>query len=312
MVFGTIFAKRAKLRWINMKRIILVLLTLVFSLCFYAGCNNNVEGNNPVTGVKDGYIYVLEFGDVSAKFEKGQATLSLNGGSANAYSSGDKITEVGNYCLEWTDGKQSKTISFRVRHKTPDAPVVSGVKDGDVVEYGAVLKPLFDKGSAVLSNGTDETPFTSGSEISKVGVYTLTVNYQEVCTVVKFEIKLPSYAGQITDEFLGGEINSGWSTSDATLSIENDALVINDMADNNGYCIVSRQFTEIDLIKYPYVEIETSNLYNCSLKFRLSASKYPTATDPVIYTKAYSNGKNYIDVKSYVEQNNLDVSCASL
>ena len=108
------------------KKIFLVLLTLVFSLCFYAGCNNNVDENNPVTGVKDGYIYVLEFGDVSAKFEKGQATLSLNGGSANAYSSGDKITEVGNYCLEWTDGKQSKTISFRRKKSSFHRNTMSG------------------------------------------------------------------------------------------------------------------------------------------------------------------------------------------
>ena len=72
-----------------MKKIIQLLmctLLCISSLCFYAGCNWTLtDMDTGITGIEDGYIYVIEFGDIAAEFEVGSATISKDGGEATEY-----------------------------------------------------------------------------------------------------------------------------------------------------------------------------------------------------------------------------------
>lgn len=306
-----------------MKNLLKIILSIIIVLSFcliFIGCQeesndnqneNTIEGSTDnetietdVEGIKDGRVYVLEFGTISARFNSGSATIIKDGGTSRPYVSGESITEIGEYVLIWGE----KTYSFTVRNKTPDAPIIEGVSDGTTVEFGEKLTPTFDKGVAFISkNGQEGVPFEDGSDVTEVGEYTLSVEYEEIVSTVNFKIILPRYTGQITDEFLGGVIASDWRTSDTILSLENQALKIQDRADNNGYGIVSRYFKGIDLNVYPFLSFKTISLENCTVKYRLSINQYPTASDPVLEVRAQGAGMNYLDVKSYAEENLLDL-----
>ncbi|MGN1100409.1 MAG: hypothetical protein ACI4S9_08695 [Christensenellales bacterium] len=281
------------------------------SMCVACGTDNGTDG---VTGIEDGQIYVIELGNIAAEFTSGSATLSKDGGAAADYASGTSITEAGQYVLVWKKGDKTISYSFTVKHKTPDAPVVTGVTDGQKIEYGTAVSATFDKGSAYLSkDGAVAEAYEAGTPVTEIGKYVLTVSFESVSTVVNFEITLPDYAGQMTDEFLGGVVNGGYvNNEDCIMSIENDALHVTDVDDANGYCLFRRNFKGLNLDNYPYVEFDVSEVQNCSVKFGVSIEQYIGASEPSVETRAYAPGKVYIDLKTYAADRGLDTTSANL
>ena len=295
------------------KKLMICIFAIVCALCIYAGCGSG-GGADGVTGIEDGMIYVIELGDIAAEFKSGKATLSKDGGAAAEYKSGTLITEAGEYVLVWTKGEKSETYNFTVKHKTPDAPVISGVAEGQKVAYGTAVKPTFDKGTATLSkDGGIAEPYTGGTEITEIGKYVLVVTFENVSSTVNFEITLPDYSGQMTDEFLGGVVSGDYVNSeDSILTIVNDALLIKDVNDANGYCLFRRKFAGLDLDTYPYVAFNVSEVQNASVKFGVSIEQYIGASEPSIETRAYAPGMAYLDLKTYAAARGLDTSNADL
>ena len=80
------------------------------------GFTNQADPLNPpaVTGVSDGEIINLNLFDCAPVFDKGTATLTKEGGSAQAFTSGTKITEVGKYTLSVKIGTLETTVRFEL------------------------------------------------------------------------------------------------------------------------------------------------------------------------------------------------------
>ncbi len=145
-----------------------------------------------ITGVKDGDI--LASGPRIAWEEKDgesvTALISKNGGTASEYLKGSFIEGDGSYSLTLTvknnvtGVSNKKTIKFSVDSVYPEAPVISGVKDGSVnagvvyvswearedYEYSAVVTPeggrsyAYVKGSPVAANGKYSVKVTAGKK----------------------------------------------------------------------------------------------------------------------------------------------------
>ena len=293
----------------KLRNVLICLLALVGVLCIYVGCGSNAPA---VSGIEDGQTYILEDGDIAAVFETGSATLAKDGGTASDYASGTLIVDAGEYVLIWRDGDRTETYNFTVKHDDSVAPVVSGVTDGQQVEYGTALTPTFDKGTATLSkDGAAASAFTSGTQVTEIGKYVLTVTNEGVSVTVSFEIVIPAYAGQMTDEFLSATPTGYTNTEDVILSIEDGALRVKDVDDNNGYCLLRKQFTGLDLETYPYVEFEVLEMDYVAVKFSVGVQNIiDQGANAATY--AYSPGKAYLDLKSFAEANELDTSACDL
>ncbi|OME73005.1 hypothetical protein BK120_32750, partial [Paenibacillus sp. FSL A5-0031] len=112
-----------------------------------------------VTGVADGGMYKDK---VTVSYNEGTATL--NGA---AFTSGTEVTQEGTYKLIVTDAAgNATTVNFVI---DTVAPIVTGVADGGI--YKEKVTVSYNEGTATL-NGT---AFTSGTEITADGSYTLVV-----------------------------------------------------------------------------------------------------------------------------------------
>ncbi|MBQ9482477.1 MAG: hypothetical protein IJU84_09965, partial [Clostridia bacterium] len=186
---------------------------------------------------------------------------------------------------------------------------VTGVTDGQKVVYGTTLTPVFDKGVATLSvDGGASEEFESGTTISEIGFYVLTVTYEETVKTVNFEITLPDTTGRITDEFVGGKLNGNYYSSDGYFKVENRNLVISDKEDGQAWAIVKHKVEHVNVTDWPYMEINVISVANCYAQMKFANVEYPGAGD---VQQAYTfdvNGIYYINVKEFAENSGLDLT----
>lgn len=112
-----------------------------------------------VSGAEDGKSYNT---DRTVTFDEGEAMLN-----GEAFASGGRISEDGNYTLIVTDAAGNLTMLTFAIDQQP--PVVDGVEDEE--SYNTDRTITFNEGTAVL-NGQ---PFVSGTSVSEEGEYTLVV-----------------------------------------------------------------------------------------------------------------------------------------
>ncbi|MBK1442817.1 hypothetical protein JHJ32_22685, partial [Parapedobacter sp. ISTM3] len=129
------------------------------------------------------------------------------------FTSGTEITDEGEYTLVVTDASgNSTTVSFTV-DKT--APVVTGVADGGY--YNEDVTVTFDEGTATL-NGE---PFTSGTEITDEGEYTLVVTDEAGnSTTVSFTVDK-------TAPVVTGVADGGYYNEDVTVTFDEGTATLN-------------------------------------------------------------------------------------
>ena len=85
----------------------------------------------------------------------------------------------------------SSNSSESTQPETPPAPVinVTGVTEGQSVVYGTVITPEFDNGTATLAkDGSEAVEFVSGTEVSEIGNYVLTITAEPTVVTVNFSI----------------------------------------------------------------------------------------------------------------------------
>ncbi|MEK0312537.1 cellulase family glycosylhydrolase [Cohnella sp. 56] len=126
-----------------------------------------------VSGIVNGGAYRTS---VTPVIKEGTATLSKDGGAAAAYASRTPISAEGHYSLAVTDTRNKTTTYAFTIDKV--APTVEGVADGGT--YSVIVTPTFGDNepgaTAVLAkNGATSTAFASGTPISTIGLYVLTV-----------------------------------------------------------------------------------------------------------------------------------------
>ena len=293
-------------------KILVCFLAAISILCFYAGCNGCVDNGSFVKGIEDGKVYVLQAGEIAAEFSEGEATLAKDGGVAAPYTSGTVIGSIGEYVLIWTSGDKTETYCFTVKNDETLIPGITGVTDGQITEYGTAIAPVFDKGSATISkNGGAAEAFTSGSQVTEIGKYVLVVTNEGIKVAVNFEIVIPSYKGQMADEFLGESVNGGYvNAEDAILSIENGALRIKDNGKDPGWCLFRREFKGLNLNENPCVEVSILELKNASFKFSVDTTN--SMSGEALNVLSYTAGKVYVDLKSYAEKRGLNTESCDL
>ena len=162
-----------------------------------------------LTGVVEGQIIVSP-GTVTPVFSASDdtdpsptVTATLNG---DGFTSGTEVSEVGEYeliviAVDASDNEAELAVNFEiveVEDTTPPVITLTGVTEGQVIVSPDTVTPEFS-----ASDNTDPNPivvatlngdeFTSGTEVSEVGVYELIVTAidasdNEAEVVVNFEI----------------------------------------------------------------------------------------------------------------------------
>ncbi|MFC0396734.1 S-layer homology domain-containing protein [Paenibacillus mendelii] len=184
-----------------------------------------------VTGVSNGGFYNSE---VTVGFNEGTATL--NGA---AFAKDTEIDQDGAYTLVVTDAAGNvTTVSFMI---DTVAPVVTGVADGGVYKISKTLD--FNEGTATLNGAA----FTSGTEVTQDGIYTLVVTDQAGnVTTVGFTIDTTApvvtgvanngiFKSKVTAEFNEGTatLNGNVFVSGMEIVLDGDyTLVVTDTAGN--------------------------------------------------------------------------------
>ena len=261
-----------------MKRKLFVVLCLALCLAlssgaFACGSKKNSGTENPppappaedvterieIGGVRNGIEYELGKDEIKPTFDKGTATLGKNGGAGAPFASGTEITEVGDYVLTVIYNETEKKISFKVVHP---APVISGVTNHSSYYAGIdTVRPTFDRGSATLAkdDGIAED-YISGTEITEVGKYTLTVEYEDRTTEYVFWLKEYMWTpgeGEYTliDDFSEDnwthEEKGAMTIADGKMTLELDDGLIKVYRDLNvrttEYSIIQFTLSEVDL-----------------------------------------------------------------
>ena len=293
----------------NKKRTLTALVAVLALLLAFTACGSKQP---VITGVSEGGVYVLGTDTVAPAFDLGEAVLQKDGGPAKTFVSGTVIEEAGSYVLTVTYEEKDYTVSFTVKNPPVDPPVITGVTDGEKVVYGTTLTPVFDKGTATLQkDGGEAVDFASGTEVSAIGSYVLTVTFEDVSSTVSFEITLPDYTGQITDYFLSGTLAGSYFSSDSVYRVEGESLVIQDNADNQAWGIVRRKVEHVNLTEYPYLEISVTSMTNCSAAFKASEEEFGADADMLV-AKFSAAGRYVLDLKTWAESRGLDLADAEI
>ncbi|MGG1637637.1 S-layer homology domain-containing protein [Paenibacillus sp. NRS-1760] len=157
-----------------------------------------------VTGVTEGGMYKDK---VTVSYSEGTATLN-----GTAFTSGTEVNQDGTYKLIVTDAAGNvTTVNFVI---DTVAPIVTGVADGGMYKDKVTIN--FNEGTAKL-NGT---AFTSGTEITVDGSYTLVVTdgAGNAATII-FLVDTTAPTGTLTIDQAGSE----WTNvADTTLTLTSD------------------------------------------------------------------------------------------
>ncbi len=187
-----------------------------------ATVNFTVTQNKPVvTGTLDGGIYNTA---KTITVSDGTATLSKDGALAQAFTSGSSVSDDGTYVLTATNVAGTTTVHFII-DKT--APTVSGVTEGGVYATGATVTfsdAVTTPTATLAMNGGAASAFTSGTNVSAVGTYTLVVSDQAGnSATVNFTVTgLPPV--------VSGVMNNGLYNTDRTISFNSGTATL----DNGG------------------------------------------------------------------------------
>ncbi|WP_315112890.1 immunoglobulin-like domain-containing protein [Clostridium intestinale] len=168
--------------------------------------NFTIDKTAPIIdGVKNGEAYNK---DVEVTFNEGTATLN-----GKPFESGSKVTKEGQYTIIVVD--KAGNISTRTFVIDKTAPVVSGVEDGN--HYNNKVNVSFNEGTATLNGAT----FTSGTDITEEGTYTLVVKDNAGNTTTKtFTIDKTApvvsnlKSGETYKEDMTPQFNEGTATLD--------------------------------------------------------------------------------------------------
>lgn len=215
-----------------------------------------------VTGVSNGGFYKTK---VTVGFNEGTATL--NGA---AFAKDTEIDQDGAYTLVVTDAAgHVTTVSFMI---DTVAPVVTGVADGGAYKISKTLD--FNEGTATLNGAA----FTSGTEVTQDGIYTLVVTDQAGnVTTVGFTI-------DTTAPVITGVADNGIFKSKVTAEFNEGTATLNGTAYISG--------TEIDQDGV-YTLIVTDAAGNAStIQFQIDATA-PTGT---VIIQAGAEWTNVTDV----------------
>ena len=282
-----------------------LLTVLAAALCAMLALLGACSGRLRITGVSDGGVYVLGTDVVAPEFDRGEGALQKDGGPARPFESGTPITEAGDYVLTVTWEEEEVSVSFTVENPAAEPPVVSGVADGDKVVYGTAITPTFDKGTATLQkDGGEKADFVSGTAVTEIGSYVLTVTDGEASVSVSFEITLPDYTGQITDEFLCNTMAGSYISSDASFTAENESLTIRDNADNQAWGIVKRKIEHVNLNEYPYLELALTSMTNCTAAIKVGQEEFALDADMLV-SKFSVPGRYVVDLKPWAESRGM-------
>ncbi|MCI8435544.1 MAG: hypothetical protein HFK10_06300 [Clostridia bacterium] len=176
---------------------------------------------------------------------------------------------------------------------------VTGVENNKAYAYGSDVKPTFDKGTATLSrNSGAAAAYTSGTAVTQVGSYLLTVTHDNADTVsVRFSIAPPDTTGQITDEFVDDVPQADYFT-DSQISFVGGNLTVSHPADSQAWGISRRKIEHVDVTEWPFVEVRIEKVVNCSATMVLRLEENADEKLDVSFDVA---GLYYVDVKTYAE-----------
>lgn len=184
--------------------------------------NFTVTQNKPVvTGILDGGIYNTA---KTVTVSDGTSTLSKDGGTAQAFTSGSSVSDDGSYVLAATNAAGTTTVNFKI-DKT--APTVSGVADGGSYAVSPTITfsdEVTTPTATLAKNGGTAGAFTSGTNVSAVGNYTLVVSDQAGnSSTVNFTVTgLPPV--------VSGVVNNGLYNTDCTITFDSGIATL----DNGG------------------------------------------------------------------------------
>lgn len=183
---------------------------------------------------------------------------------------------------------------------------VTGVENNKTYAYGSDVKPAFDKGTATLSrNSGTAAAFTSGTAVTKVGSYLLTVTHDNADTVsVRFSIAPPDTTGQITDEFVDDMPQADYFT-DSQVSFADGNLTVSHPADNQAWGIARRKIEHVNVTEWPFVEVRIERVVNCSATMVLRLEENANEKLDVSFDVA---GLYFVDVKTYAEANGWNLT----
>ncbi len=179
------------------------------------------EHETPViSNISEGDIIDASAGAIVPQWNVGSA--QLNG---KRFNYGDKITVNGDYTLIVTNANKSTSVTFKViggQDPTP-APIVTGVKDGEVYDQEVTIK--WDIGTATL-NGVE---FTNGGVVSEAGSYQLVVTNNDKSVTIRFVIEGEEEPPVKKGDFDGdGKI----TVSDALAALRIAAKMVEETADD--------------------------------------------------------------------------------
>ena len=292
-----------------MKKIVLILcvaLCLSIGLVGY-GCGTK-ETPPPVqpvaieiTGVKDGSVYELEKDRVAPVFNVGTATLKKDEAKPLPFTSGTAIEEVGEYVLTVTEGASEKSVAFSIVYP---APVISGITDHSTYYAGIDrVIPAFDRGEAeIVKNDTDFSPFVSGTELTEVGKYRLTVVYENRIASCLFWIKeyewTPGEGEYLTIDDFGKD---RWTHEEkGSKSIANGKMSVALSAEEDGMIKVYRDIDirtkDYSIVQFEFAEVNAAwdNGFGISISNRNVAGWPTVGAKGAEFNRVFKDGKWYI------------------
>lgn len=154
-------------------------------------------------------------------------TLVMNANGAFAYT--PNANYVGSDSFTYSANNQWGTsipvlVTITVKQGIP--PIVSGVSDGGL--YNHTVTPIFDNGTAVLNDAA----FTSGTEVTADGVYTLVVTNSIGSTTVHFSI-------DTTAPVVSGVTDNGKYNESPTITFNEGTATLNGSPFSSGETVQS-------------------------------------------------------------------------
>lgn len=190
-------------------------------------------------------------------------------------------------------------------------PVVTGVEDGAVYIYGEdEVTPVFDIGTATLQKDEGAPQqFESGTKLSDLGEYCLVVTNGTESVTIRFTIEYRTYPNQITDMFEGDQLSPEYITLGGGLSSidENGDAKLENIDDAvTTWSFMKREFQNVDIETYPYIEIDIGEISAGLASFKLSSTETPASSEEEIGWNFETGGKYYINAASAFEYLGLE------
>ncbi|WP_332649640.1 S-layer homology domain-containing protein [Lysinibacillus sp. 54212] len=226
-----------------------------------------------VTGVTNNGVYNA---NRTISFSEGTATLN-----GSPFTSGTEVSTEGGYTLVVTDAAGNKTtVSFTMDKTSPE---VTGVTNNGV--YNTDVTISFNEGTATL-NGN---PFTSGTEVSTEGDYSLVVtDAAGNSTTVLFTVDKTS--PEVT-----GVTNNGVYNTDVTISFNEGTATLNGNPFNSGTTIKTKgNYT---------LKVTDAAGNNVSISFTIKGQLLTVTYDG----NSATSGQVPIDTNSYQEQDTVTI-----